>query len=117
MPDVRPHVAKAALAVCPIRIARGLQNKVLEAMAMAKPTLAAPAAIRALKAAPGEHLLSPTTEEEWIAAVGDLFDDPVRQRQLGAAARSFVETHHHWDRCLQPLVRAILDSAVPPVPA
>ena len=117
VPDVRPHVAKAALAVCPIRIARGLQNKVLEAMAMAKPTLAAPAAIRALKAVPGEHLLSPTTEEEWIAAIGDLLDDPVRQRELGAAARAFVEVHHHWDRCLQPLVRAILDSAVQPVPS
>ncbi len=108
VPDIRPHLAEAALVVCPIRVARGLQNKVLEAMAMAKPTLAAPAAIRAIRAEVGKELLSPTDEAEWIDAVGDLLDDPERRGELGLAARRFVETHHHWDRCLQPLVSAIL---------
>ena len=117
VPDVRPHLAGAALAVCPIRVARGLQNKVLEAMAMAKPTLAAPAAIRAIRAEVGRDVLSPTTEAEWVAAVCDLLPDPVRQRELGAAARQFVEAHHHWDRCLEPLVNAILAATNPQVPA
>ncbi len=108
VPDVRPYVAKAALAICPIRIARGLQNKVLEAMAMAKPTVAAPAAIQALLALPGEHLLSPSTEAEWISTVSELLMDTKRQRELGLAAREFVEVHHHWDRCLQPLIRTLL---------
>ena len=117
VPDVRPYVAKAALAICPIRIARGLQNKVLEAMAMAKPTVAAPAAIQALLAVPGEHLLSPATEAEWISTVGELLVDTARQRELGSAAREFVEVHHHWDRCLQPLVRTVLASMSRRVPA
>src|SRR5262249_31571633 len=44
VPDVRPYVARAALAVVPLRIARGVQNKVLEAMAMARPVVASPQA-------------------------------------------------------------------------
>ena len=111
VPDVRPHVAKASVAVCPIRIARGLQNKVLEAMALAKPTVAAPAAIRALQAVPGEHLLSPTTEEEWISTVCELLTDTERRRELGLAGRRFVEEHHRWDRCLRPLIDAMVPAA------
>jgi len=111
VPDVRPHVAKASVAVCPIRIARGLQNKVLEAMALGKPTVAAPAAILALKAVPGEHLLSPTTEEEWVSTVCELLTDADRRRQLGIAARRFVEIHHRWDSCLRPLIDAIFPAA------
>ncbi len=107
VPDVRPFVASAAVAVCPIRIARGLQNKVLEAMAMAKPTVAAPAAIAALGVTVGTHLLSPTTPDEWVRDVCDLFDNPARGADLGRAAREYVEEHHHWDRCLKPLVDAV----------
>jgi polysaccharide biosynthesis protein PslH len=117
VPDVRPYLAEAALAVCPIRVARGLQNKVLEAMAMERATLAAPAAIRAIRAEVGKDLLSPTTEAEWIAAVCDLLPDASRQRELGLAARQFVEEHHHWERCLQPLVGALLAATRRQVPA
>src|SRR5207244_2106356 len=76
VPDVRPHVAAVAVVVAPLRLARGLQNKVLEALAMAKPVVAAPAALAALTAEPGVHLLSATTPAEWAAAVGGLFADP-----------------------------------------
>ena len=107
VPDVRPFVASATVAACPIRIARGLQNKVLEAMAMAKPTVAAPAAIAALGVTVGTHLLSPTTPDEWVRDVCDLFDDAKRGEQLGRAAREYVEEHHHWDRCLKPLMDAV----------
>jgi len=108
VPDVRPYVASAMLAVGPIRVARGLQNKVIEAMAMGKPTLAAPAAIAALEVEIGRDLLSPRTEVEWIEQVRELVLDADRRRELGHAARSYVETHHRWDRCLQPLLRRIV---------
>jgi sugar transferase (PEP-CTERM/EpsH1 system associated) len=111
VPDVRPHVASAAVAVCPIRVARGLQNKVLEAMAMGKPTVAAPPAVAALRAEVGTHLLSPTTADEWVNTLNDLLANPARQFELGRAARRFVEDHHHWDRCLRPLVEMMF----PPV--
>lgn len=113
VPDVRPFVASSVVAVCPIRIARGLQNKVLEAMAMAKPTVAAPAAIAALGVSVGKHLLSPTTPDEWVNAVCELFENAERRAELGQAAREYVEEHHHWDRCLKPLVEAVFGALSP----
>jgi sugar transferase (PEP-CTERM/EpsH1 system associated) len=107
VPDVRPFVASAAVVVAPLRLARGVQNKVLEAMAMAKPVVAAPAALAALNAVSGTHVLAAATPREWVAAVCGLLADPHERHRLGAAARQYVERHHHWERCLQPLLEAI----------
>jgi sugar transferase (PEP-CTERM/EpsH1 system associated) len=104
VPDVRPHVASAAIAVCPVRIARGLQNKVIEAMAMGKPTVAASPAVAALRAEMGRDVLSPATADEWVSTLNGLLGDAKRQAELGANARRYVEEHHHWDRCLRPMV-------------
>jgi polysaccharide biosynthesis protein PslH len=110
VPDVRPHVAKAAIAVTPMRLSRGLQNKVLEAMAMAKPVVAAPPALAALQVKPGRDVVSASTPEEWVAAIVDLLRNPTRRQELSRNARQFVEDHHHWDRCLRPM----LDQVVAP---
>jgi sugar transferase (PEP-CTERM/EpsH1 system associated) len=110
VPDVRPHVAAAAVVVAPLRLARGVQNKVLEAMAMAKPVVAAPPALAALTAEVGVHLLSAARPAEWAGVVGGLFADPARCRNLGTAARRFVEENHDWERCMCPL----LDLIAPP---
>ena len=110
VPDVRPHVAAAAVVVAPLRLARGVQNKVLEALAMGKPVVAAPAALAALRTEPGTHLLCATTPAEWAAAIGSLFADPARREELGRAGRRFVEEHHHWDRCLEPLLDRIFEA-------
>ena len=106
--DVRPLVASAGLVVAPLRLARGVQNKVLEALAMGKPVVAAPPALAALGTVPGTHLLAATTPAEWADAVCGLFADPARRRELGAAGREYVERHHDWERCLAPLVEKIL---------
>ncbi len=111
VPDVRPFLADAAVAVVPLRLARGLQNKVLEALAMGKATVAAPAALAALGTVPGTHLLAATTPGEWADAVGSLFADPPRRAALGAAGRRFVEENHDWERCLRPLVDRIVGPA------
>ena len=108
VPDVRPFVAAARLAVCPIRVARGLQNKVIEAMAMAKPTLSAPAAMAALHAIPGVHLLRPTTVSEWVRAICELWLDIDRREELGRAARGYVELYHNWPNCLAPLIQRVV---------
>ncbi len=105
VPDVRPHVASAAVSVCPVRIARGLQNKVIEAMAMAKPTVASPPAVAALKVELGRDVLCATTADEWVRTLVDLLGDPARQAELGANGRKYVEEHHHWDKCLRPMVK------------
>jgi sugar transferase (PEP-CTERM/EpsH1 system associated) len=107
VPDVRPFVARAGVVVAPLRLARGVQNKVLEALAMAKSVVAAPPALAALGTVPGTDVLAATTPAEFAEAVCDVFANPERRRELGAAGRRYVEAHHHWDRCLQPLLEKI----------
>jgi sugar transferase (PEP-CTERM/EpsH1 system associated) len=103
VPDVRPWLSRAAAVVVPLRLARGLQNKVLEALAMGKATVASPPALAALQTRPGAHLLAASSRAEWVEAVSHLLGDEALRRRLGAAGRRFVEEHHDWDRCLGPL--------------
>ena len=102
VPDVRSYVADAAVAVAPLRIARGIQNKVLEALAMAKAVVASPEALTGLDVEPGTHALAASSPSEWAGAVLGLLDDPGRRSRLGAAGRRYVEGRHHWDRCMAP---------------
>ncbi len=108
VPDVRPHLGRAAVAVVPMRLSRGLQNKVLEAMAMGKPTIAAPPALAALSAVVGQDLQSAETPDEWVKTILALFENPSQAQAIGAAGRAFVEEHHHWDKCLAPLVSRVV---------
>jgi sugar transferase (PEP-CTERM/EpsH1 system associated) len=105
--DVRPHLAAATVVVAPLRIARGIQNKVLEAMAMAKPVLASPQALEGLEALPGQDLMVAESPREWVASLDFLMGDAPARQALGAAALAFVRAHHHWDRCLDPFARLL----------
>jgi sugar transferase (PEP-CTERM/EpsH1 system associated) len=104
VPDVRPYVARSAVAVAPLRLARGLQNKVLEAMAMARPVVASPPALAGLADASGLPAVQAGQPREWVEAVCGLLGDDQRRRQLGRAGRQYVERHHSWERCLSPLL-------------
>ncbi len=103
VPDVRPHLARAAAAVAPLRIARGVQNKVLEALAMRKPVIASPQALAGLRERLDLPALTATSPAEWAEHVSRLLGDEPLRRQLGAAGRRYVESYHSWDRCLEPL--------------
>lgn len=100
VPDVRPYLT-GAVAVVPLRIARGIQNKVLEAMAMGRPVVASPAALEGLALQPGRDALCADAPEAWHAHLTDLLHNAPQRQRLGAAARSYVETHHHWPDCLR----------------
>ncbi|MDA5193606.1 TIGR03087 family PEP-CTERM/XrtA system glycosyltransferase [Govanella unica] len=100
--DVRPYVAHAALAVCPLRIARGIQNKVLEGMAMAQPVVATPQAFEGIEATPGEHLLVADGVDDFAATVLDVLSGRV-DPELGARARNCVMTNYSWDQNLKVL--------------
>ncbi|ABI55496.1 TIGR03087 family PEP-CTERM/XrtA system glycosyltransferase [Alkalilimnicola ehrlichii MLHE-1] len=105
--DVRPWIQHAALAVAPLRIARGVQNKVLEAMALGRPVVATPQALEGLTARPGEDLLLAWDEPEAFATrvAAQLTDpDPI----LGKSARERVLADYDWDRNLAQL-DALLD--------
>lgn len=102
VPDVRPYLAESAVVVVPLRIARGVQNKVLEAMAMGKAVVASPEALIGIGATRGRHLLVASEPREWVEAVGLLRADPGLRSRIGEEARRFVEAHHQWSRCLGP---------------
>ena len=102
VPDVRPYLARSAVSVVPLRIARGVQNKVLEAMAMGKAVVASPQTLLGLKASPGTHLLRASSPGEWAGAVLRLFADEDLRLRLGLAGRRYVEENHRWECCLEP---------------
>lgn len=96
VPDMRPHLAQATVAVSPMRYGVGIQNKVLEAMAMGTPVISTPQAVSALQIKPGhEVLVTDSAEAMAKAVVAVLTNDELRQR-LGQTGRCYVETHHDW---------------------
>jgi len=100
--DIRPWLGSAKVSVAPLRVGRGIQNKVLEAMAMAMPVVASPAAMAGI-AAPRDAALTATTNEAMAASILALLDDAPQCERIGRAARHFVLTHHQWDQTLKPL--------------
>ncbi len=95
VPDVRPYLAHAAAVVAPLRIARGIQNKVLEAMAMAKATLATPEAVEGIAAAPDREILVADTPELFSQKLYSLLTDGDPE-SLGARARERVAAAYGW---------------------
>ena len=102
-PDVRPYLAEAEVVVVPLRVARGIQNKVLEALAMGKAVLATPQALEGLAVQPGVHAESVAEPADWAEKLCHLWADPHRRAALGQAGRTYVQTHHRWDQTLRPL--------------
>ena len=94
VPDVRPYIHHAEVTVAPLRIARGIQNKVLEAMAMARPMVVSPQALEGIDAAPGSELLLADGAAAFIATLSSLVANP--NPALGGAARSKVERQYSW---------------------
>ncbi|WP_169979033.1 TIGR03087 family PEP-CTERM/XrtA system glycosyltransferase [Tautonia rosea] len=100
VPDVRPHLARSAVVVAPLLMARGVQNKVLEAMAMSKPVVASSQAIDGLAVEPGTHLLEAATPAQWTEHLSRLLSREDCRQSLGAAGRRYVEETHRWEHCL-----------------
>jgi sugar transferase (PEP-CTERM/EpsH1 system associated) len=96
--DMRPEVWGAAVAVVPLRIAPGIQNKVLEAMAAGTPVVATRAALRSLAGTPGEHFLAADSPEEQVDAIAGLIADPAAADAMAERARGLVRERYSWDR-------------------
>ena len=105
--DVRPYMARASVAVVPLRIARGIQNKLLEAMAMGLPAVACTAAAAGVVAAPGRDLFVADDPNDFAAKTLRLLcEDDLRER-TGAAARACMEANYRWEHQLQGLDRVL----------
>ena len=101
--DVRTYLARADVCVVPLHIARGIQNKVLEAMAMGKPLVCTPQAVEGIRAEPGKEVLTAADAGAFAGAVIGLLDDPNRAMEMGARARAFIERHFSWQNNLATL--------------
>ncbi|MBI5329085.1 MAG: TIGR03087 family PEP-CTERM/XrtA system glycosyltransferase [Betaproteobacteria bacterium] len=105
--DVRPYLAHAEAVVAPLRIARGIQNKVLEGMAMARTVIASPQALEGIAARDGEEVLR-------AEGVADYLEAHTRIRaglDLGGAARARVLADYSWPAALAPLDRLLATEA------
>ncbi|MHB0912824.1 MAG: glycosyltransferase [Armatimonadota bacterium] len=103
VPDIRPHLASAEVIVCPLAVGVGIQNKVLEAMAMGKPVVATPVACKGIPdAVDGLHLVRAHLAGMAEAVLG-LLPDPDRGRRLGEAARELVVSEYGWDAAARSL--------------
>jgi sugar transferase (PEP-CTERM/EpsH1 system associated) len=103
--DVRPYLSSATACVVPLRIARGVQNKILEAMAAGSAVVATPEAVAGLRVVDGEHALVGRTTDELADAALKLIEDEKLRMRVGAQARRFVEEEHDW----QPLLARLSD--------
>jgi sugar transferase (PEP-CTERM/EpsH1 system associated) len=106
--DLGDWIARAAVCVAPIRAAAGLQNKLLEAMAMAKAVVATPEANEGIRAPEGEALLTAREPGAFAEAVLALLADPGRRQTMGPAARAYVEAKWTWEGPFLELERAFL---------
>jgi polysaccharide biosynthesis protein PslH len=107
VPDTRPWLAAAAAVVAPLAVARGVQNKVLEAMAMARPVIVSPSAGQGIDAEAGRELMIAAGPDEWIDACVDLLTNPPRGAAMGAAARARMIARYSWGATLAPLAAMI----------
>jgi len=105
--DVRPWLAQAKLSVAPIRVARGLQNKVLEGMAMAKPVVASPEAAAGITVAGKEALCIADGVDAMAARIIELLSDQEKGRRVGEQARMAVIADYNWDAQLDQFERLI----------
>jgi glycosyltransferase involved in cell wall biosynthesis len=100
--DVRPYLRHARVVVAPLRVARGIQNKILEAMAMAKPVVASAASAASLSVRAGIDLEVASAAREFASKVLSLMDPP-RAASMGQQARAHVGRHYAWPAALRSL--------------
>lgn len=97
VPDLRPYLQKATLAVAPITYGAGIQNKILEAMACATPVITTPKAVAGLQVTPEENILVAQDAASFATAILKILASPNLQHQIGLAGRQYVEKYHHWE--------------------
>ncbi len=101
--DTRPWMEQASVVVAPLSVARGVQNKLLEAMAMGCAIVATPPAAAAIDAVQGRDFLVADGAEAMARAVLALIADPAAAQAMGAAARARMLARYGWDATLAPL--------------
>jgi len=99
VPDVRPYLASATVAIAPILIGSGTRLKLLEAFAMRKAVVSTSIGCEGLAVEPGKHLLVADQPAAFAQAVVELLGDAEKRGKLAGAARSLVEAEYSWEQC------------------
>jgi len=107
VPDARPYLDRAEVFVAPLRMARGVQNKLLEALAMGLPCVASTAARRGIAVAEEEAILAVDDPGEFARHLVSLLRDDTRRSEIARKARAAVETHYRWEAQLVHLDQVI----------
>ncbi len=103
VPDVRPYISHAAAVIAPMRIARGIQNKVLEAMALAKPVIVSPMGLEGIDAEHGKEVLIADDADDYIESFSKVFSE--EDNQIGFQARSKIVNDFSWESTLPKIDR------------
>jgi polysaccharide biosynthesis protein PslH len=111
--DIREYLSKAAVCVVPLRVAMGVQNKILEAMAMGVPVVATSVANRGINATPGQEILLADDPESFAAATTQLLNDQSLRDMITKNAKQFIEQNFRWEKNLMRLDELISDVAGP----
>jgi glycosyltransferase involved in cell wall biosynthesis len=99
---MRPYIQHAIAAVAPMRVARGVQNKVLEAMSMARPVLVSSKGLEGIDASHNQHVLLAEDRDDYVQFLNEIIDG--RHGELGCRARTFVMSQFNWDQNLPEVV-------------
>ena len=108
--DVRPYLQFADVVVAPLRIARGVQNKILEAMAMARPVVASKSCVEVLHVKTGVEIVAAHSGSEFVDSIQSLLENPTTGAAMGQAGRATILRNYSWashlsklDLCLKSL--------------
>lgn len=108
VPDVRPYLTDASVAVAPLRIARGTQNKILQFLAMGVPVVTTPQAAKGVGAEPGLHFLVAEGDRQFSEAVVKLLEDTTLRQTLSVAGQQPLATTHSWPNSMR-ILDALID--------
>jgi polysaccharide biosynthesis protein PslH len=108
--DVRPYLQHAVVVVAPLRVGRGVPNKVLEGMAMGRPVVTTSVSAKSIQARSGLDLLCADTPAQTVAAIDSLLVDAALAARMGAAGRHTVVHEHSWPRRLEALDQHIAET-------
>ncbi len=107
--DIRPHLARGAICIVPLRIGGGTRLKIFEAMAMGKATVSTSVGAEGLPVQNGTNILLADTPTDFADAISRLFDDiPLRQR-LGEAARTLVNENYSWRKIAESFSNSLAE--------
>ncbi len=110
--DIRMAYARAKVFIAPMHIGTGLQNKILEAMAMGLPVITSPSAAGPIGATHDQELMVAENAQQYATLAIELLDNEQKRKEMGQAARQFVINHFNWTACTRQLERLITQGSI-----